>query len=380
MPNQPEYVLYIVSDLLEGRGGIQSVVMSIFENMDRSRVQIDFVVHQGYASSFVPFVKEKGNRVYQAPQFKKVGPLAYIRWWNRFFKEHPEYKIVHGHMKAYISLYLLIAKLHGCTTIAHSHIAYPQLSFFKKYAEKLALYPLRWVADYHCACSIQAGEYLYGKNISKKPSFRLIPNARNTKIFVYDEEKRHLMRKELNLTDKFVIGHAGRFDNQKNHVFLIKIFEGIYKKNSTARLLLLGDGHLREKIQQQVNQLGLTDAVIFTGVVPNPQDYYQAMDVFLFPSLFEGLGMVLTEAQIAGLPCVFSANLPQEIEVAPELCHRISLEESAEKWAEVTLAQAGVKRVSRDKEAAEKGFEITELATNLAEFYITQANKKKVSK
>ena len=372
----PVRVLYVVSDLLEGRGGIQSVVMAIFGNINRSRVQIDFVVHQDYAPSFVPFVKEKGNKVYQAPQFKKVGPLAYIRWWNQFFKEHLEYKIVHGHMKAYISLYLLIAKFHGRITIAHSHIAYPQLSFFKKYAEKLALCPLRWVADYHFACSIQAGEYLYGKNIANKPSFHFIPNARDTKIFVYDEEKRHLMRKELNVTDNFVIGHAGRFSNQKNHIFLIKIFAAIYKKNSTARLLLLGDGPLREKIQQQVNQLGLTDAVIFTGVVPNPQDYYQAMDVFLFPSLFEGLGMVLTEAEIAGLPCVFSDNLPQEIEIAPELCHRISLKESAASWAEVTLSQAGVKRISRDKEATGKGFEITVLAKQLEDFYIAHSGKK----
>lgn len=377
---EPIHVLYVVSDLLEGRGGIQSVVMSIFENMDRSRVQIDFVVHQDYAPSFVPFVQEKGSRVYQAPQFKKVGPLAYISWWNRFFTKHPEYKIVHGHMKAYISLYLLIAKWHGRITIAHSHSAYPTLSFIKKYVEKISLFPLRWVADYHFACSVQAGEYLYGKNVVKRLSFHFIPNARDTKVFLYNDEKRKIMREKFNLIDNFVIGHSGRFDELKNHAFLIKIFKHIYQQNSQARLLLLGVGTLKAQIEEKVVKQGLENAVLFMDVVPNPQDYYQAMDVFLFPSLSEGLGMVLTEAQIAGLPCVFSANLPQEIEISPELCHRISLAEPVEKWAEVTLAQAGVKRVSRNKEAIEKGFEITELATNLAEFYITQANKKKVSK
>lgn len=366
----PVRVLYVVSDLLEGRGGIQSVVMSIFEHIDRSRVQIDFVIHQDYAPSFVPFVKEKGSRVYAAPQFKKEGPFAYIRWWNRFFKEHPGYKVVHGHMKAYISLYLLIAKLHGCVTIAHSHSAYPQLSFFKKYSEKLALYPLRWIADYHFACSLQAGECLYGKNIVKKPSFRFIPNARDTKVFLYDEEKRKMMRKKLNLTDNFVIGHSGRFDEQKNHVFLIKIFEEIYRRNPQARLLLLGTGKLKEQIEQQIAKLGLEKAVLFTGVVPNPQDYYQAMDVFLLPSLSEGLPLVLVEAQMVGLPCIMSSHLPSDVDFGCGLLQTLSLKQSASQWADRVLNLDRTTRKSYAKEAAEKGFEIRTLAKQLEDFYL----------
>ncbi|MBO7237950.1 MAG: glycosyltransferase [Elusimicrobiaceae bacterium] len=372
---KPIHVLYVMSDLLEGRGGIQSVVMAIYQHIKRDNVQIDFVIHQDENPSFVPTVQKLGSKVYQAPQCKEIGLLAYARWWNRFFKEHPEYKIVHGHMKAYMSLYLWIAKLHGRTTIAHSHIAYPQLRFFKKYAEKLMLLPLRWMVDYHFACSVQAGEYLYGKNTVKKPTFHFIPNARDTKVFVFDAEKRQTMRQKLNLTDKFVVGHVGRFDKQKNHVFLVQIFKEIYKHNPQARLLLFGTGRLKAKIEQQVAELGLAEVVMFMGVVPNPQDYYQAMDVFLFPSLYEGLGMVLTEAQIAGLPCVFSANLPREIEIVPELCHRVSLTQSAEEWANVTLAQAGVERISHAKEAAEKGFEITETAKKLEAFYINPNNE-----
>ncbi len=370
MPNQPEYVLYIVSDLLEGRGGIQSVVMSIFENMDRSRVQIDFVVHQDYAPSFVPFVKGKGSRVYQAPQFKKVGPLAYISWWNRFFTKHPEYKIVHGHMKAYISLYLLIAKLHGRITIAHSHAMTNKQKSWRGIIHHLAESPLRWVADYHFACSVDAGKSLFGRQIVAKRSFRFVPNARNTPQFVFNKKIRQNVRQQLKFENNFVIGYVGRLSKEKNLLFLVDVFAEVYTRSRTARLLIVGDGSLKRDLVTKIQSLGLSSVVVMVGLVPNPQDYYQAMDVFLFPSLFEGLGMVLTEAQIAGLPCVFSANLPQEIEIAPKLCHRISLEESAEKWAEVTLAQAGVKRVSRDKEAAEKGFEITTLAKKLEDFYI----------
>ncbi len=364
------HVLYVISDLLQGRGGIQSMVLAIYQHIDRSRVQIDFVIHQDYAPSFVSFVKELGSKVYQAPQFKQAGPLAYIRWWRKFFKKHPEYKIVHGHMEAYMSLYLLLAKYYGRLTIGHGHALTPKRSFVARMINTVALFPLRWVADYHFACSVTAGEYLFGKQTVKKPSFHVIPNARDTKLFAYNPDTRQQMREKLGLTDCFVVGHIGRLMEVKNHSFLLKIFAEIYKKNTQARLLLVGDGPLKEQLLAQTKQLGVESAVIFADNVANPQDYYQAMDVFVFPSLYEGLGMALIEAQIGGLPCVFSDNLPVEVDLQAGLCYRVSLTEPPEKWADVILAQGGTERISRAKEAADKGFEIAVIAKQLEKFYL----------
>ncbi len=367
---KPIRVLYIVSDLLEGKGGIQSLLISIYQHIERSRVQIDFVVHGDAGVSFVPAIKKSGSKVYQAPQLKKIGPLSYIRWWNQFFNEHPEYMIVHGHMKAYISLYLLVAKLHGRITIAHSHSAFPKMKLFKKYYEKLALFPLRWIADYHFACSTRAGEYLYGKHITTKKSFHFIPNARETEVFTFNPDVRNKMRHKLGLTDCWVVGHVGNFLHPKNHHFLLQIFAEIYKRKPNARLLLIGDGVRLERTKEQAKQLHVEKAVLFMGLCSNPQDYYQAMDVFVLPSFSEGLPLVLVEAQISGLPCMMSAHLPQEVDFECGLLHKTSLAQPASVWAEKLLSLPIVVRRSYSKQAAEKGFEITSLAQRLENFYI----------
>lgn len=363
-------VLYVVSDLLEGMGGIQSFVMSVYDNIDRSNIQIDFVIHVDKEPSYCSYVRSLGGKIYKAPQLKRDGIVKYICWWNKFFKEHSEYKIVHGHMKAYISLYLFIAKMHKRITIAHSHVAFPKLPFIKKHIEKIILFPLRWIADYHFACSVDAGKSLFGKRIITKSSFLFIPNARDTKKFIYNENIRNSIRHKLGISKNFVIGNVGRFHKNKNHLFLLKIFSEIYRKDNTARLLLLGDGPLKEQLTIQVKTLKIEQAVIFQGVVSNPEDYYQAMDVFVFTSIYEGLGMVLIEAQISGLPCVFSANLPKEIDLEVGLCHRVSLKQSTKVWSDEILKQKAIIRFSYNKEAADKDFEITKLAKKLEKFYI----------
>lgn len=372
---KPIHVLYVVSDLLEGKGGIQSFVMSVFEHIDRSRVQIDFVLFIDREPSFVNAVQSLGGKVYKAPQFKKEGLFAYIRWWNKFFKEHSEYKIVHGHMKAYISLYLLIAKLHKCITIAHSHTAYPKLPFFKKIFEKLMLFPLCYIADYHFACSVDAGKYFYGKSVVKKSSFHFIPNARATEMFAYNLEKRNNIRKELGFEDCFVIGHIGSFTQPKNHHFLLQVFAEIYKRKPNARLLLIGDGPLLRNIQEHTKKLHLEKVVVFMGLRNNPQDYYQAMDVFVLPSLSEGLPLVLVEAQISGVLCVMSAHLPREIDFECGLLHKISLTLSATEWANKILNLPLITRRSYSIQASQKGFEITSLVKQLEDLYLTISSR-----
>ncbi len=362
-------VLYIVSDLLIGMGGIQNFIMNVYNNINRSNIQIDFVIHVDKENSFVQYVKSLGSKVYIAPKFKEEGMIKYFVWWNEFFKQHPEYKIVHGHMKAYISIYLFVAKMHKRITIAHSHSVCPKSYLLKIIIEKIMLFPLRYIANYCFACSIEAGKFLFGKNIVKKSKFFFIPNANNVKKFAYNEKKRDFVRQQLNLLNKFVLGDVGRFHKNKNYSFLLKVFAEVYKKDDSSRLLLLGDGPLREQILEEAKKLEIENFVMFQGIVSNPEDYYQAMDIFVFPSLYEGLGMVLTEAQISGLPCVFSANLPKEVDLEVGLCHRVNLEQTANIWAEEILKYKKICRISHDKEAKIKGFDITELAKKLENFY-----------
>ncbi len=363
-------VLYIVSDLLKGMGGIQNFVMSVYNNINRNNIQIDFVIHVDKGNSFVSYIESFGSKVYMAPKVKEEGIFKYVLWWNNFFKQHQEYKIVHGHMKAYMSIYLFIAKIHKRITIAHSHSVCPKIYLSKLIMEKIMLFPLRYIANYCFACSLEAGKYLFGKNIVKKSKFFFVPNANNVKAFVYDVNKRNFIRKQLNLSNQFVLGDVGRFHKNKNYSFLLKIFAEVYKKEHSSRLLLLGDGPLKDQLIEEAKKLGIEKYVVFQGIVSNPEDYYQAMDIFVFPSLYEGLGMVLTEAQISGLQCVFSANLPKEVDLEVGLCHRISLEQTANIWAEEILKYKKAHRISHDKEAKNKGFDIVELAKKLENFYM----------
>ena len=270
----PTRILHVMSGL--NMGGIETIVTSLYQHVNKEKIQFDFVLHVNETQHYTDLVKSLGAQIYVAPQPKKVGLIRYILWWNQFFKEHKQYSIVHGHVPTYASIYLGIAKKNKCTTICHCHTAFPTVKGMTKIIRSLLHYPLRWVADYHFACSIPAGEYLYGKKIIHSPNFQIIKNARDTRLFVYQPNIRQILREKLGINEFFVVGHIGRLVDVKNHVFLFKIFSAIYKKNSRTRLLLVGDGPLKEQLVHQIKVLGIEKVVIFANNVSNPQDYYQS--------------------------------------------------------------------------------------------------------
>lgn len=372
--NKPIRILHMIGSL--EIGGSQTMVINLYKAIDRSKIQFDFIIDHSDATSLVPIVEEFGAKVYTMPTFKGTNIKEIKTAWTNFFLEHPEYKILHSHVRSYASIYIPIAKKYGLKTIIHSHST-SNGKGIKAIMKCLLQYPLRWQADYLFACSDEAGKWLFGKNATRRKNYAVIPNAIDTSRFQFNQEKRKLIRKELQIDDKFVIGTVGRLTELKNHKFLIEVFFEIYKKNLKSVLLIIGDGNLRESLELQVKKLKLENVVIFVGSKNNTQDYYQAMDVFAFPSLWEGLGIVAIEAQCSGLPCIVSERIPKSIDMKIGLVETVSLEDR-KAWTD-KLTQ--IKERHSQKEAVRRaGYDITENAKEMQSFYLKLSKTSKERK
>ncbi|MCM1154148.1 MAG: glycosyltransferase [Ruminococcus flavefaciens] len=224
------------------------------------------------------------------------------------------------------------------------------------------------LATHYIACSKEAADFLYGSQIPRN-KIDIFHYALDINRFQYNEEKRNSIRKNLNLSDKFVIGNVGRMAYQKNHKFLIDCFYEVQKKEDKAVLLLLGDGYLEKEIKDQVTQYGIGEKVIFAGAVDNVEDYLQAMDIFAFPTRFEGLGIVLIEAQAAGLKCIAGDKVPRETELTENIVY---LELNKEKWVEEILRyKGGYHRVKTGEQIRRGGYDITQEIKRLEKIYLT---------
>ncbi len=363
--SNPIRILHILGGL--DMGGAETFVMNVYRHVDHENIQFDFIKHKAAAQFFEEEIKSLGGKIYVCPRYKGYNHVAYVRWWKKFFKEHSEYKIVHGHVRSTAAIYLQIAKSYGRKTISHSHSTNNN-GGFSALVKAVLQYPIRFIADYFFACSRAAGEWLFGKKVTKQANFFVIPNVIDAAKFAYNPTQRKEMRQKLNLENNFVAGHVGRLDLPKNHTFLLQIFAEIYKQNQAARLLLVGDGPLKQKLIEQAEQLHISQAVLFCGNQA-PEHYYQAMDVFVFPSLYEGLGIAIIEAQTAGLPCIVSKHLPQEIDLQCGLITRADLKETPQHWAETILSQTNKPRTNQQAAVRAKGFDITATTHWLTDFY-----------
>lgn len=367
--SEPIRILHVIG--IMNRGGAETMIMNLYRNIDRTKVQFDFVENSAGPAVFDEEILSLGGRIYRCPHYNGRNHVAYTRWWREFFRVHPsEYPIVHGHLGSTAAIYLSIAKKYGCHTVAHSHNVNKMRSLGDVVYGSFS-YPTRFVADRFFACSREAGISRYGRKIGKNEEQCIVlRNAIDTAQFAFDVVVRKKMRTELNLAeDQLVIGNISRFSEQKNHMFLLDIFAEIRKKNPCAMLLLVGDGDLRPRIEQKITDLGLTDAVILTGVRSNTWDYYQAMDVFLMPSFYEGLPVSMVEAQTAGLPCCVSANVPKETALT-DLVEFIPLEKGAAHWEERILKRTNESRRDMGAEIARAGYDIATTSKWLEDFYL----------
>lgn len=212
------------------RGGAETMVMNIYRNIDRTKVQFDFVKHTIKKCDYDDEIIKLGGKIYCVPRYTVKNHIAYKKVWYNLLKEHPEYKILHGHIISTASIYLNIAKKNGLITIAHSHSTSSRGNKIERFIKKIIQYPIRNVADYFYACSEDAGKWLFGRKSTQKNNYIIINNSIDVSSFRYDETKRHEIRQNFNIEDKFVIGHIGSFTYPKNHKFLINVFYEIQRQ------------------------------------------------------------------------------------------------------------------------------------------------------
>lgn len=360
-------VLQVVTHM--NRGGLETMIMNYYRKIDRKKVQFDFLVHRSYQADYDEEIERLGGRIYRISRLNPFS-MVYHKELNTFFQNHPEYSIIHVHQDCMSSVILKAAKKKGVQVrIAHSHSSSQDknLKYFVKmfYRRKISGY-----ATDLMACGEQAGNWMF----SGAP-FYVLNNAIDTRQYTYDFNKRKAVRKNLGIEEnEIAIGHVGRFSPPKNHDFLIQIFKKVTQK-ADAKLLLVGDGELREAIEDKVEQLGIKGKVIFTGVRSDVADLMQAMDVFVFPSIYEGLPVTMVEAQASGLPCVISANIPKETVLIPELVKALELSDSIEMWGRCILQMRNLERKNTNEKIKEKGFAIEESAKWLEQFYCRKAEK-----
>lgn len=362
--NKPIRILQVVTYM--GRGGLETMLMNYYRHIDRELVQFDFLVHRTARADYDDEIEALGGKIYRLPRLVPWSG-TYKSALNSFFKAHPEYRIVHVHQDCLSSVILKAAMRHGVPVrIAHSHNSNQDKNL--KYLIKL--YYRRQIPQYAThlfACGQEAGEWMF-----RGAPFQILNNAIDTRLYQYNPELAKQIRGESGIpTNSFVIGHVGRFAPTKNHVFLLDIFAAVLKRQENAVLLLVGDGSLRTGMEDKAKTLGLDTKVVFTGIRSDVPDLMQAMDVFVFPSLYEGLPVTMVEAQAAGLPCFISDKVPWECKMTDSVV-QLSLQEPAEKWAEQIVKVYGTERRNTYSQIAAAGFDIAENAKWLQNFYLEQ--------
>lgn len=358
-------ILQIVTHM--ERGGLESMIMNYYRHIDREKVQFDFLVHRQERAAFDDEIESLGGRIYRLP---RLVPWSknYLGALNRFFDEHQEFNVVHVHQDCLSSVILKAAEQHNIPVrIAHSHNANQDRNL--KYPIKLwCRRSIPRCATHLFACGKDAGDWMFGG-----APYQIINNAIDVTTYTYDTNKHVELRRQLGLADELVIGHVGRFNPQKNHPFLMDIFAAVLKKESNAVLLLVGGGEDMPKIQAKAQTLGIAEHVRFLGIRSDVAGLMQAMDVFVFPSLYEGLPVTMVEAQAAGLPCIISDKVPPECILTDGLVDVLPLSAGAETWAEKILEKRDVPRTDRRIEIAAHGFDITTEAVKLQKFYLEAA-------
>lgn len=394
--SSPIIVLHVVGRL--DIGGAESRIMDLYRNIDREKVQFHFVEHTADRCAFEAEVESLGGKVYHVPRFNVKNYFAYKKAWKDLFKAHPEVKVVQGHMTSTAAIYLPIAKKAGVEiTIAHARSAGVDPGL-KGYLTRFLRRKLYEKCDYRFTCSEMAGEAVFGDQnlIPRKAVF--IPNAIDVDKFKFDIETREQIRYELGIMDKFVIGHVGRFSHMKNHKYMLQILEQCLKIEKEKRIpetvmMFLGDGELKEEIMEQAAAMGISSRVLFMGNKKDVYRYYQAMDYFLLPSLYEGLPGTVVEAQASGLSGIMSDTVTSEA-VVTDLIQRRSIKEEAKVWATEIMKtsenfaknsyemknvlgetdNSGMKKKSRSAYAQivrEASFDVKEQANRMQEFYLT---------
>ena len=358
---EPIRILHIVTNM--GIGGLETLLMNVFRNIDREKVQFDFLVHREERATFDDEIEALGGRIFRLPRLNPFSP-GYRRAVLNFFRQHPEYRLVHCHQDCLSAIPLTAAKNAGVLVrIAHSHTT-NQDKNLKYLVKRYYMRKTPAVATHFFACSAMAGDWMFpGQQVV------VVKNGIETARFAFSPEIRAEIRRELGLGDKLVVGHVGNFSPTKNHGFLLDVFQKVHEKRPEAVLLLAGVGPLEMQTRKKARELGLEEAVRFLGLRNDANRLYQAMDVFVMPSLYEGFSLCTVEAQTSGVASIFSDRMPPGSKMT-DTVELLSLEERPAVWADRILEAASRDRKSGHEEVTAAGYDIQTTASWLQNFYL----------
>ncbi len=365
-------VLHSVSNM--DRAGIETMLMNYYRHMDRDKVQFDFLCNKSKPGAYDGEITALGGRIFRTPGLNPLKYPKYLSYMKSLFAEHPEYRILEAHNGAFGVYALHAAKVNGIPVrIFHAHGA-NNAKDIKRPLKDFCKSRLGANITHRYSCGEAAAAFYYGKKVAESRDYRIIPNAIELGRFSYNEDVRSKIRSSAGLDGKHVIGHVGRFMAQKNHKFLLDSFALLLKSDPSAVLVLLGEGELEEAAKERVKALGAENSVIFAGSVPNANEWYQAFDCFVLPSLWEGLPVVGVEAQAADLPCIFSKNVTPEIGIT-DRARFIGLEEGPEAWARAMEEALSLNAERRDNTELMTlhGYNIEAEAKKLQEEYLKLA-------
>lgn len=334
------------------RGGTESVIMNWYRNIDKNEIQFDFTTMQEHRCAYDDEIESMGGKIIYVPPRAKVGNLNHFKALYNCIKENGPYDAVHSHMNYHGGLVALAAKLAGVKTIVcHAHntedVAEQTL---KRKVETTVLRNLMYSCSTDLlACGKEAGSFVFGKN--KK--FKIINNAVDIEKFKPADNKMQqeikVLKDKYDLNNKLILGHIGRFNIQKNHKFIVKILRDLKKQNCDFKFLFIGDGELKEEILDSVRKEGLEENIVYLGLQGNINIWLNIMDILVFPSLFEGLPVVLVEAQSTGLPCIISNKISSDVDLGLNLVKFLSIEDGTDIWVNEIINNNMKKECNQDK-------------------------------
>lgn len=363
-------VLHAVAGM--DRGGIETFLMNVYRNIDRTKVQFDFLLNTSRECAYNAEIRLLGGRIYSIPS-RREGIFKRKRALYAFLREHDEYKVMHQHSSSLTDIVPLqvAKKMNMPIRIIHCHNANQGGSAFHKYIHWINRFFIKKYATDFYACSDLAAKWMYSHKQYKKREFALINYGINLKNFSFDPVARMQLRKEFGFNDRqLIIGNVGRFHTQKNHLFLLEIFAEVLKRRSDAYLCLVGDGELRPQIEKKIRDLKISDNVILMGIRSDIYNILNMIDVFLFPSLYEGFGIVLIEAQAMGIPCIVSTEVPLEVKILDTLICQ-SLIDNKVDWCNAVIQVANAGRIPHAETlVADAGYNIESVSKKLEVKYL----------
>lgn len=361
-------------------GGVSAFLLNLYRNIDREKFSFDFLTpNKTTYENYRAEIENSGGHIYElginSSNYK--GKKKLQKELKKFLSQH-NYDIIHVNSGILSFNYMVAAacrKYSSAKIIVHSHNNGGRSSFKEKFTSPFKRFVVK-NADKLLACSLSAAEYMFPKKEANQNTV-VIKNGIDPQKFAYAPEIRNKLRKKLGIEDKFVIGHVGRFMPQKNHSFMLDVFAELLKKEPDAVLLLIGEGELTDEIKKKADDLGIKDKVMFMGACSDIENYYQAMDVFFLPSVYEGLGIVNIEAQDAGLHCVVSDIVPRDVDVAG-MVKFLSNSDPAEVWIEALLENRNAPRADGSKKIEEAGFDILSTSKVMTDIYTELCNKEMI--